>query len=56
MNPEISEVCVVDFKMSFFSMVKFMIKWTLAAVPAIFILFALLAFVTGLFGSFFTHL
>jgi len=33
------EVVVVDFKMSFNSMVIFMIKWAIAAIPAMFVLF-----------------
>src|SRR5262245_43201895 len=33
------EVVVVDFKMSFNSMVIFMVKWAIAAIPAVIILF-----------------
>jgi hypothetical protein len=36
-----SEVIVVDIKMPFFSMVVFMVKWAVAAIPAFFILFFL---------------
>ena len=40
-----SEVVVVDIKMPFFSMVGFMVKWAIAAIPAFLILF-LLGFLT----------
>lgn len=33
-----SEVVVKDIEMSFFSMVRFMVKWTLASIPAVIIL------------------
>jgi hypothetical protein len=44
------EVVVTDIKMPFDSMVVFMIKWTIAAIPA-FIILAILGFVV--FGAFF---
>ena len=34
----ITDVRVVDIEMSFVSMVKFMVKWAVAAIPALFIL------------------
>lgn len=46
------EVVVKDIEMSFWSMVKFMIKWALAAIPAVFVLFiiasAFMAFFAGM--------
>lgn len=38
------EVVVVDFEMKFFSMVTFMVKWVIAAIPAMIILFFLTLF------------
>jgi hypothetical protein len=37
----ISEVVVRDIDMPFWSMVKFMVKWSIAAIPAAIILFLL---------------
>lgn len=34
-----NKVCVVDIKMPFWSMIKFMLKWAIASIPAVFILF-----------------
>ncbi len=52
---EKQKVIVTDIQMPFWSMVVFMIKWTIASIPAIFILFILLglfgAVVTGLFHA-----
>lgn len=48
------EVIVVDLKMSFWSMVVFMVKWAIAAIPAIIILAVigtLVAMVLGGVGS-----
>jgi predicted nucleic acid-binding Zn-ribbon protein len=44
-------VVVLDVNMSFNSMVVFMIKWAIAAIPAMIILFALGAFMVALFGG-----
>ena len=38
---EFKEVSVVDIKMPFGSMVIFMVKWAIASIPAIIILFLL---------------
>jgi hypothetical protein len=50
------KVIVVDFNMTFGSMVIFMIKWVLAAIPALIILSILAAIfggiIRGCFGSF----
>ncbi len=47
MENDVQNVVITDIKMPFFSMVIFMIKWTLAAIPAVIIIgaiFALLGF------------
>lgn len=38
-----TEVTVTDVRMPFFSMVIFMVKWAIAAIPALFILGTLFA-------------
>jgi hypothetical protein len=43
-----SRVTIVDVKMPFVSMVIFMVKWALAAIPAFIILLVIFAFLTGL--------
>ncbi|MBL8984108.1 MAG: hypothetical protein JNL26_18120 [Gemmatimonadetes bacterium] len=54
--PSLQSVQVVDIKMSFGSMVVFMVKWSLASIPAMIILiliFALIALLLStLFGGF----
>jgi len=48
------EVVVTDIRMPFWSMVTFMVKWAIAAIPAIIILFVIgliLAAVVGGIGS-----
>lgn len=54
MESQSNEVTVVDIKMPFWSMVVFMVKWTIAAIPAILILVMLgvmiVAFLGGLLG------
>lgn len=45
-------VVVVDIHMSFNSMVWFMVKWVIAAIPAAIILFLIMSFFAGLFGGF----
>ena len=40
-SPEETKVVVTDIQMPFISMVVFMVKWALAAIPALFILFAI---------------
>lgn len=46
-------VTVVDIKMPFGSMVIFMIKWSIAAIPAAIILFLIGAIVFGVLGGIF---
>ncbi len=54
MNPaEETKIIVADIKMPFISMVIFMVKWAIAAIPAIIILFILGAILSGIFGSLF---
>ena len=53
---ETNEVVVTDIKMSFLSMVVFMVKWAIATIPAIIILTAVGSITWGilmaLFGGF----
>ena len=54
MNPaEETKIIVADIKMPFISMVIFMVKWAIAAIPAIIILFILGAILSGIFGRLF---
>lgn len=46
-----TEVTVVDVRMPFGSMVVFMIKWALAAIPAVVILVAVWAVLAALLGG-----
>lgn len=48
-----SEVVVVDVQMPFMSMVTFMVKWTLASIPALIILAIIAAVLAGMFGGLF---
>ena len=45
------QVTVTDIRMPFGSMVTFMVKWALASIPAIIILFLVGAVVSALFGG-----
>ena len=45
------EVVVTDIRMSFGSMVVFMIKWAIAAIPAAIILFILGAILMGILAG-----
>ena len=47
------EVIVTDIRMPFLSMVIFMIKWAIAAIPAFIILFVISLIFTALFGGIF---
>jgi len=55
-SKNINEVVVTDIRMSFSSMVVFMVKWAVATIPAIIILTAVGSITLGLlkaiFGSF----
>ena len=46
-----SEVTVVDIKMPFWSMVVFMVKWSIAAIPALLILVVLGMILAGFLGG-----
>ncbi len=46
-----NEVVITDIKMPFWSMVVFMVKWAIAAIPAIIILAILGAITMGLISS-----
>jgi hypothetical protein len=48
-----TEVVVVDIRMRFFSMVVFMVKWVVASIPALAILFILGMIGSALFSGFF---
>lgn len=57
MSDERREVVVVDIEMPFWSIVILMVKWAIAAIPAIIILMVLggivSALLSGLFGGYF---
>ena len=53
MSDEIKEVVVVDVRIPFLSMVTLLVKWALASIPAIIILFIFGALLTALFGRIF---
>ena len=55
MDSEISKVEVTDINMPFFSMVWFMVKWAIASIPAIIILWTLFVMFSGLIGGL-THI
>jgi len=47
----LTRVVVTDIRMSFGSMVLFMVKWAIAAIPAFTILLVLSMILTGLFAA-----
>ncbi len=49
-------VLVTDFQMPFASMVGFMVKWVIAAIPAIIILAFIFAMISTILGGFFASL
>ena len=51
MDLEISKVEITDINMPFFSMVLFMVKWAIASIPAIIILWMLFVMFGGLIGG-----
>ena len=51
MSDETKAVIVTDIKMPFLSMVVFMVKWALASIPALIILFVIFAALTGVFSG-----
>jgi hypothetical protein len=52
-NPR-TEVVVVNVNMPFWSMVRFMVKWAIAAIPALVILAVIGALLSALFTGVFT--
>lgn len=48
-----TEVVVTDIRMPFGSMVAFMVKWTLASIPAFIILALFIAIFAGVFAGMF---
>lgn len=46
-----AEVIVTDIKMPFWSMVVFMVKWTIASIPALLILFLFVALFGGVLNG-----
>jgi RNA polymerase subunit RPABC4/transcription elongation factor Spt4 len=49
-------VVIKDFDMPFGSMVSFMVKWAIAAIPAVIILFVIFGFLGAIMGGFFASL
>ena len=55
MSDATKEVVVVDVKIPFLSMVTLLVKWALASIPAIIILFVIAGVLSALFGGHFFH-
>jgi len=53
MSNEKNEVVVVDVKIPFWSMVTLLVKWALASIPALIILFFVGVALSALFGVIF---
>jgi hypothetical protein len=53
MSAESNEVVVTDIKIPFWSMVILLVKWALASIPAILILFLIGVLLSALFGGVF---
>jgi hypothetical protein len=53
MSNDTREVVVVDVKIPFWSMVVLLVKWAIAAIPAVIILVLLTAIVSALMGGVF---
>ena len=51
MSPSENHVVVVDVQMPFMSMVRFMVKWSIAAIPAFVILLLIGALIVGMLGG-----
>ncbi len=49
--PQQVEAVIVDFRMPFWSMVAFLVKLSIAAIPAIFILAIISGFVVAIVGG-----
>lgn len=53
-KPTTQDVVVTDIKMKFTSMIWFMVKWTIASIPAAIILFVASIFLISFFGAMFS--
>jgi hypothetical protein len=53
MDEPVQKVSVSDVSMPFGSMVVFILKWTLASIPAMLIIFLVAMVIAGLFGGMF---
>lgn len=51
-----NHVVVVDVKMPFLSMVIFMVKWAIASIPAIIILFVIAMMLAWVLNGFYGHM
>jgi len=51
-NSEVKPVIIKDIKMDFGSMVTFMVKWVIASIPAMIILYLIGIVIVGLFAGF----
>ncbi|MDD4914216.1 MAG: hypothetical protein PHW13_04155 [Methylococcales bacterium] len=54
-SDDTKKVIVVDLQMPFLSMVVLMVKWALASIPAIIILFTIFSITTGIMGGMMFH-
>ena len=54
-NENFTRVVVTDIRMPFWSMVRFMVKWAIAAIPALIILAVIGAALSALFTGFVFH-
>ncbi len=55
-EPSVQEIVVRDIRMPFGSMVVFMVKWAIAAIPALIILVVIAALISVVAGGFFGSL
>jgi hypothetical protein len=55
-HTDVQRVVVTDVQMPFGSMVTFIVKWTIAAIPALLILFFIFAVLSALMAGFVTSL
>ena len=56
MDESVQKVSVSDVSMPFGSMVVFILKWTLASIPAMLIIFLIAMVIAGIFGGMFMSL
>ena len=52
METQNNQVTVVDVRMPFMSMVVFMVKWAIASIPALLILFVIAGILINVLGAF----